>query len=181
KLKLTDNVKQWVPDVFFTNQWESTDPVRLVHLMEHTAGFDDMHMREYAHNDLTPIRLKEALAYDEASRVCRWRPGSRMSYCNSGPAVLAAIVEKVSGQRFEDYVQEHFFQPLHMDTASYFLTPEVERRLTGLYHADGVTTYPYWHFCFRPSGAVNASAKDMANYVRFYLQRGSLDGAQLLQ
>jgi CubicO group peptidase (beta-lactamase class C family) len=180
KLKLSDTVKQWAPDVIFSNPWEATDPVRLVHLMEHTAGFDDLHLREWAHNDPTPVTLKEALAYGEASRVSRWRPGSRMSYCNSGPAVLAAVVEKVSGQRFEDYVQEHFFRPLHMDTASYFLTPEVERRLTGLYHADGVTTYPYWHICYRPTGAINASAKDMANYVRFYLQRGSLDGAQLL-
>jgi CubicO group peptidase (beta-lactamase class C family) len=181
KLTLTDTVHQWVPDLAFSNPWEATDPVRLVHLMEHTAGFDDLHLREWAHNDPTPVTLNEALAYGEASRVSRWRPGSRMSYCNSGPAVLAAVVEKVSGQRFEDYVQEHFFRPLHMDTASYFLTPEVERRLTGLYHADGVTTYPYWHICYRPTGAINASAKDMANYVRFYLQRGSLDGAQLLQ
>jgi CubicO group peptidase (beta-lactamase class C family) len=181
KLKLTDTVHQWVPDVAFSNPWEATDPVRLVHLMEHTTGFDDLHLREWAHNDPTPVTLKDALAYGETSRVSRWRPGSRMSYCSSGPAVLAGVVEKVSGQRFEDYVQEHFFRPLHMDTASYFFTPEVERRLTGLYHADGVTTYPYWHICYRPTGAINASAKDMANYVRFYLQRGSLDGAQLLR
>src|SRR5580765_4998375 len=179
KLKLTATVKQWVPDVAFTNPWEATDPVRLVHLMEHTTGFDDVHLREYALND-PKITLKEALDFGASSRVCRWRPGTRMAYCNSGPAVLAAVVEKVSGQRFEDYVQEHFFRPLHMDTASYFLTPEVQRRLTGLYHADGVTTYPYWHITFRSSGAINASAKDMANYVRFYLQQGSLDGTQLL-
>jgi len=47
KLKLTDTVKQWVPDVAFTNPWESTDPVRLVHLMEHTNAFHDIHPREY--------------------------------------------------------------------------------------------------------------------------------------
>ena len=39
KLKLTDTVRQWVPEVAFTNPWEATDPVRLVHLMEHTTGF----------------------------------------------------------------------------------------------------------------------------------------------
>src|SRR4030095_7876472 len=47
KLKLTDTVKQRAPDVIFSNPWEATDPVRLVHLMEHTAGFDDLHLREY--------------------------------------------------------------------------------------------------------------------------------------
>jgi CubicO group peptidase (beta-lactamase class C family) len=181
KLKLTDTVRQWVPEVAFVNPWEASDPLRLGHLMEHTTGFDDIHLREYALNDPTPIALKDALTYGAASRVCRWPPGARMAYCNSGPAVLAAVIEKVSGQRFEDYVQEHFFKPLHMDTASYFYTPEVEQRLTKLYHPDGITPYPYWHICFRPAGAINASAKDMANYVRFYLQRGSLDGTQLLQ
>src|SRR5262245_12256787 len=155
KLRLTDTVKQWAPDVAFENAWESTDPVRLVHLMEHTTGFDDIHLREWAHNDPTPIALKDALAYGAASRVSRWRPGSRMAYCNSGAAVLAAVIEKVSGQRFEDYVQKQFFDPLHMESASYFLTPEVQRRLTKLYRPDGITPYPYWHFCYRNSGSLN--------------------------
>ena len=181
KLKLTDTVRQWLPEVAFENPWESTDPVRLVHLMEHTSGFADLHLKEWAHNDPTPVALKDALAYGAASRVSRWRPGSRMVYCSSGPAVLAAVIEKVSGQRFEDYVQKQFFDPLHMESASYFLTPEVERRLTKLYRSDGVTPYDYWHFCYRNSGAVNASGKDMANYLRFYIQRGSFDGSQLLR
>ena len=181
KLKLTDTVHQWVPEVVFSNRWEATDPVRLVHLMEHTSGFDDLHLREYALDDATTNALKHALAYGASSRVSRWPPGSRMSYCNSGPAVLAAVIEKVSGQPFEDYVQEHFFNPLHMDTANYFHTPQVEQRLARLYGPDGVTPCPYWNFAMRPAGAINASAKDMANYVRFYLQRGSFDGTILLQ
>src|SRR5204863_9624814 len=53
KLKLTDTVKQWVPEVAFENPWESTDPVRLVHLMEHRTGFDDLHLKEWAQNDPT--------------------------------------------------------------------------------------------------------------------------------
>lgn len=180
KLKLTDTVRQWAPDVAFVNPWEATDPVRLVHLMEHTSGFDDMHLREYALSD-PKMTLNDALAFGASSRVCRWPPGSRMAYCNSGPAVLAAVIEKVSGERFEDYVQKHIFNPLHMSGASYFCTPEVQCRLTKLYRPDGVTPYPYWHTGFRPSAGLNASVKDMANYLRFYLQRGSLDGTQVLQ
>src|SRR5262249_4738137 len=99
KLQLTDTVKQWDPDVAFENAWESSDSVRLVHLMEHTTGFDDIHLREYALND-PKMSLRDALAYGADSRVSRWRPGSRMSYCNAGPAVLATVIEKVSGERF---------------------------------------------------------------------------------
>ncbi|HXR07449.1 MAG TPA: serine hydrolase domain-containing protein, partial [Candidatus Acidoferrum sp.] len=79
KLKLTDTVRQWTPEVAFGNRWEATDPVRLVHLMEHTSGFDDIRPREYALNDPTPIALKDALAFGASSRVCRWRPGTRMA------------------------------------------------------------------------------------------------------
>ena len=81
------------------------------------------------------------------SRISRWRPGTffSYSYCNSGPAFAAYVVQKVTGQRFEDYVQENFFQPLRLDTVSFFLTPDVEKKLTRLYRPDGRTPYPYWH------------------------------------
>jgi CubicO group peptidase (beta-lactamase class C family) len=181
KLKLTDTLRQWAPEVAFRNPWEATDPVRLVHLMEHTSGFDDMHFREYALDDPHEMPLREALAYGASSRVCRWRPGTRMAYCNSGPAVLAAVIEKASGERYEDYVQEHIFKPLHMDSAGYFDTPAARQQRVTLYRRDGVTPYPYWHIALRPTAAANASISDLANYVRFYLQRGSLDGTQLLQ
>ncbi len=181
KLKLTDTVRQRAPEVAFINPWEASEPLRLVHLMEHTSGFEDMHLREYALDEPKPMALRQALAYGTSSRVCRWPPGTRMAYCNSGPAVVAAAIENVSGQRFEDYVQEHIFRPLRMEGAGYFYTPEVEKRLSKLYRHDGVTPYPYWHFGLRPSAAAHASARDMANYVRFYLQRGSLDGTQVLQ
>jgi len=180
KLKLTDPVRQWVPEVVFVNPWEETDPVRLVHLMEHTSGFDDMHLREFALSDPAQS-LNTALAYGASSRVCRWPPGTRMAYCNSGPAVIAAVIEKASGERFEDYMRIHVFHPLHMDGASYFYTPEVQRRLAKLYRPDGITPYPYWHVGLRPTAGLNASARDMANYLRFLLQRGSLDGTQLLR
>jgi CubicO group peptidase (beta-lactamase class C family) len=181
KLNLTDTVRQWVPDVAFVNPWESNDPVRLVHLLEHTSGFEDMHFRELALDDPQPMSLRDALAYGASSRVCRWPPGTRMSYCSSGPAVVAAVVEKASGQRFEDYVQEYIFQPLHMDSAGYFYTAAVQQQLATLYYPDGVTPHPYWHIAFRPTAGLNASARDMANYLRFYLRRGSLGGAQVLQ
>jgi hypothetical protein len=90
------------------------------------------------------------------------------------------VIEKVSGEHFEDYAQKNIFNPLHMDGASYSYTTEVQRRLAKLYRPDGVTPYPYWHVGLRPTAGLNASARDMANYLRFYLQRGSLDRTQVL-
>ena len=177
KLSLDDPVHKLVPEVWFKNQWETSDPIRVVHLLEHTTGWDDMHYREYAKNDPT-IGLLEAFNYDHHSRISRWRPGTRMAYCNSGPAVAAYIVEKITGIRFEDYIDQNFFKPIGMKTATYF-QPASESTTT-LYHDDGQIPYPYWHFIYRPSGMINASAKDMASYLLFYLNRGSINDTQIL-
>jgi CubicO group peptidase (beta-lactamase class C family) len=170
KLSLEDPVHKLVPEVWFENPWEARDPVRVVDLLEHTTGWDDMHLREYA-KDALGMGLREALDYDHHSRISRWRPGTRMAYCNSGPAVAAYIVEKITGQRFEDYATRNFFEPIGMKTATYF--PPTSATLTTLYQPGGKTPYPYWNILYRPAGSINASANDMAPYVQFYLNRGS--------
>ncbi len=177
KLSLEDPVRNLAPEVWFENRWEATDPVRVVNLLEHTTGWDDMHLREYA-KDAPDMALREALDYDHHSRISRWRPGTRMAYCNSGPAVAAYIVERLAGQRFEDYVNQNFFAPIGMKTATYFQPPA--RSATTLYHNDGKTPYAYWNVIYRPAGSINASAEDMAAYVRFYLNRGAVNGVQVV-
>jgi CubicO group peptidase (beta-lactamase class C family)/uncharacterized membrane protein len=178
KLSLEDPVHKLVPEVWFENRWEASDPVRLVDLLEHTTGWDDMHLREYAKDAPATMGLREALDYDHHSRISRWRPGTRMAYCNSGPAVAAYIVEKISGQRFEDYVTQNFFAPIGMKTATYFQPTSAPS--TTLYHPDGKTPYPYWNVIYRPAGSINASANDMAAYVLFYLNRGTANGTQVM-
>ena len=178
KVTLDDQVHKLVPDLFFENQWESTDPIRIVNLLEHTTGWDDLHLREYAKQAPDSMSLREGLDYDHTSRVSRWRPGTRMAYCNSGPPAAAYIVEKLTGQRFEDFVQQNLFQPIGMKTATYFEPPSATA--TTLYHEDGKTPYPYWHILLRPAGSINASANDMAAYVQFYLNRGAVGGKQVV-
>jgi CubicO group peptidase (beta-lactamase class C family) len=178
KLSLDDPVRKLAPEVWFENRWEAVDPVRVVHLLEHTTGWDDMHLREYAKDAPPSMGLREALDYDHHSRVSRWPPGTRMAYCNSGPPVAAYIVEKLTNQRFEDFVEQNLFRPIGMKTATYF--PPPTGTATTLYHNDGKTPYPYWNILFRPAGSINASARDMAAYVQFYLNRGMANGVRIV-
>ncbi|WP_046371697.1 serine hydrolase domain-containing protein [Flavihumibacter petaseus] len=53
--------------------------------------------------------------------------GKRFAYCNTNYALLALIVEKVSGKSFPDFMQETFFQPLQM-TKTYIFQPQDETR-----------------------------------------------------
>jgi CubicO group peptidase (beta-lactamase class C family) len=177
KLSLDDSVRKLAPEVWFENPWEATDPVRVVHLLEHTTGWEDVHLRELA-EDAPDLSLAQALDYDHHSRVSRWPPGTRFAYSNSGAAVAAYIVEKLTHQRFEDFVEQNLFHPIGMKTATYFRP--APGTAASLYHSDGKTTYAYWNILFRPSGSINASAEDMAPYLQLYLNRGRVNATQIV-
>jgi CubicO group peptidase (beta-lactamase class C family) len=178
RLSLEDPVWAHAPELVFRNRWEETDPIRIVHLLEHATGWDDLALRDYAMND-SAITLRDGLAYNPKTRKSRWRAGTRVSYCNSGPPVAAYLVEKLTGRPFEDLVRERLFSPIGMTTATYF-RPDPPARLATLYHGDGETPEFYWQILQRPAGAINASARDMAAYVRFLLNRGAVGDSQIL-
>ena len=171
KLSLDDKLRDRAPDVAFENPWEATAPVRIAHLLEHTTGWDDMHVAEYAYAAPDSMTVKQGLDYHPDSRKSRWPPGSRQAYNNIGPTVAAYVVEKVTGQRFEDYIAKEFFTPLGMESTSYFKTKLYDERGATLYQ--GAAPQEYWQIIHRASGSINSSARDMAKFVQFMLMRGS--------
>ncbi|MBK8187416.1 MAG: beta-lactamase family protein [Cellvibrio sp.] len=178
KLNLNDKVRDLAPEIYFENQWEETHPVRLVHLLEHTTGWDDIHLAEYAYSAPDSMTTKEGLDYHPDSRKSRWVPGTRHAYCNSGAGVVAYIVEKITGKQYETYIEETFFKSINMQSTSYFKT--------NLYEQKGATLYTnnkpedYWHIIYRAAGSINSSPKDMANFLQFLLMRGATSNQQLI-
>ncbi len=180
RVRLDDRVRDLIPDVAFENPWAESDPIVLAHLLEHTTGFDDIHLPEYAHSrGDPPLTLDQGLAFHPHSRTSRWRPGHYMSYCNTGPGMAGAVLERLAGRPFEEILGEEVLRPLGMTTAT-LLEPEGAAVATG-YQADGETPGEYWHITTRPSGALSASAREMAGLVRMFLGRGTVDGVQVLQ
>lgn len=178
KLSLDDTLRERAPDVAFENAWESTHPVRIAHLLEHTTGWDDIHVPEYAYSAPDTSTTKQGLDYHPDSRKSRWPPGTRHAYCNSGSAVAAYVVERITGQRFEDYVAQTFFAPLGMESSSYFKTKRYDARGATLYM--GAKPQDYWHIIHRAAGSINSSPRDMAKFVHFLLMRGSTASGPLV-
>jgi CubicO group peptidase (beta-lactamase class C family) len=177
RISLDAKVRDLVPDVAFVNPWEKQAPILVKHLLEHTTGWDDLQLKDYAMND-PALTLKQGLDYNPKSRTSRWMPGTRMAYCNSGPPVAAYIIEKITGQRFEDYIQDQFFSPMGMESMTYFRTDVYKKNGAALYQDNRLQKY--WNMSVRPSGAINASPKDMARMLRFFINRGRIDSLRLL-
>ncbi len=178
KLHLDDKLSDLAPEIYFENRWEKTDPIRLVHLLEHTTGWDDIGFSVYAHED-ADITLEDALAFHPQYRQSRWVPGTRFAYNNAGPAIAAYIVQKITGQLYEDYVQEHWFNPLQMTSATFFESDLYKQKGARTYSPNGMAS-DYWNFILRPAGSINASTTDMAKYLQFLLARGEYNQQRLL-
>ncbi|MFD3003819.1 serine hydrolase domain-containing protein [Pontibacter toksunensis] len=180
QLTLQDRIKDIVPGVEFENLWEETHPVRIVHLLEHTTGWDGTHLVEMVHNQTPPIALKEALEFHPHSRKSRWVPGSRMSYCNSGYAVAAYIVEKVSGLPYEKYVYKNILKPLKMEHSTFF-NDQIYKKWVGETYNWAMESVDYKNELYRPAAALNSSPKDMAQLLMLLLNRGRIDSLILFR
>lgn len=88
------------------------DPVTLHHLMTHTAGFEEEFNSLLLDDPLQILPLRDHLVRYMPSRV--YPPGMVSAYSNYGTALAGYIVERVSGQSFETYMDEHLLQPLGM-------------------------------------------------------------------
>lgn len=178
KLDLQAPIKNLIPEIEFTNPYSQTHPVRVIHLLQHAAGWDDIHLPEYANNDPAPLTLRQGLDFHPHSRFSRWPPGERMSYTNSGHSVVAYIIQTITKMDFEEYVTQHFFKPLMMSSATYRMPAKEDGKTATLYMKN--KPVEYWHINVRPSGAINASAQDMANYLQFLLNNGKFNNQILI-
>lgn len=175
RLSLNDNLAELAPTIEYKNPWRESYPIKVVHLLEHTTGWNDVHLPEFNYNLAGGMSLEKSLAFHPHSRESQWIPGSRMAYSNSGVAVAAYLVEQVAGQSFERYVAENLFKPMGMSAATYFKNENVVQL-----HAKNNEPDGYSHLLLRPSGAVNASVNDMAQFLSFFIHRGKVGSNQLL-
>ncbi len=178
KLSLDAKLSDLMPELKFDNPWEATHPIRLVHLLEHTTGFDDITFRHYLlEGKDTPLSEAVNLYGPYKSR---WKPGTMTSYCNAGPVIAGRIVEKASGQRFQDFIASRLTGPLAMESAYWTREPQISDRIAKSYSDTEGKEEPFVEILARPSGSLNVTSKDLAGLPLLMLGRGTLDGKTYL-
>jgi CubicO group peptidase (beta-lactamase class C family) len=182
KINLYARLQDAAPEIPVKNRWEATHPVRIVNLLEHTAGFDDMAFSEvYNLRDPYEFPLLDVFKRFQKPQIARWPPGTRMSYSNPGNAVAGFLIEKVTGQSFDKYIRDTFLRPMGMQKADYPFTDANKPLL-----ATGYESYPpkavgYPFIYLRPAGDLKASPGELAKLVQFLLRRGKAGDTQLVK
>jgi CubicO group peptidase (beta-lactamase class C family) len=179
KLDLDAEVATLLPELQIDNPWPT--PITVRHLLEHTAGFDDMHFNEtYVLDDAPDLPLERVLMRNPASRRARWRPGTRMSYANPGYAVAGRIVETLSGMPYDQYIQQKIFAPLEMWTSTFQLAPKDDAALARGYSGASGPPVPPRRIYLRPAGALHTSAGELAHFVQALLGWGERPGGYVV-
>jgi len=114
KLKVDDPVKKYLPDA--PAAW---DKITLFHLLTHASGIPSFtDFPDYASLEPFPA-TPEKLVARFRDKPLDFQPGEKMSYSNSGYVLLGYLIEKISGESYEKFVQENIFMPLGMKDSGY--------------------------------------------------------------
>lgn len=183
KLSLEDELKKICPEIEFKNEWETTHPVKVKHLLTHRSGFDDMHIATLIERKTVSMTaLDEVLVYKNSFKS-NWKPGHIFSYSNPGYALLGYIIEKKSGMPYQEYIAKKVFAPLGMQNTQYFST--TTEKSTNLF-AKGYTKPNVILEMVAENelvpgeagGGMLSNAEDMARFLQYFLnveQQDSLD------
>ncbi len=178
RLALDSSVHQLLPEWNVQNAWLDRHPIRLAHLLEHTAGLDDIRFRHYLVEG-RDITLKQAVPLF-GPYTSRWPPGHGTSYSNAGPIIAGRVIETASGQDFEQFMATTITGPMGMPTARWGRDPTQADRLATSYQQDGRTPEPFAETPGRPSGSLSATAADLARLPLLLIGRGEIDDQRLL-
>lgn len=119
---------------------DSEKPIRVRDLFSMTAGYDYCTDNEYirarksADGSISTMEMAKALA----ETPLRFEPGERWEYGMSHD-ILAAFVEKLSGERFSEYVRKNIFEPVGMRDSFFHITEEQKKRMASLYNFNDET------------------------------------------
>ena len=156
------------------------EAITLRRILTHTAGFEES-LKNLFGVGPGPMPAREYLLAHMPAQV--YRPGTVPAYSNYAIAVAGYIVERTSGQRFEEYVAQHILQPLGMATSTFAqpLPDNLAARMSAGYTTAAKPPKPFEVCNPAPAGALSATGADMSRFMLALLNGGTLDGATILQ
>lgn len=176
RLRLDDPLTRYLPQGGAA--WSG---ITLRHLLTHTSGIPDYadstldYRRAYSEDDL--VRLAAALPLE-------FRPGERWSYSNTGYLLLGAVIRRVTGRFYGDFLRERIFGPAHMRTARVISESAiVPNRAAGYQRVHGELQNQEWvspELNTTADGSLYLTVRDLAAWARA-LNHGEVPSRAVLE
>ena len=180
KFKLDDPVNQYLGDIKIQGE-DPQHPITFRHLLTHTSGLPGDFGGFPVWGDTVPPPLEEYLR--KSLKVTR-PPMARVEYSNMAFALVGYLVQKFSGVPYKQYIQEHIFTPLEMDSTAFEPRPDMEERLSIPYVVDEKTHAQVGTVRVKasvwPAGIVYGTVLNQSNWLIANLNGGEFKGKRLI-
>jgi CubicO group peptidase (beta-lactamase class C family) len=131
------DIRKYIPDFSVRHLYSGEVPITVNHLLTHTSGLMvDYYVRftggkKHSNADLLSQLRNEYLCF---------KPGSAFKYSNIGYRLLGMIIEEVTGERFEDYLEKEVFKPLGLNNSSFEYTADMAPHMSKGHNEDKETS-----------------------------------------
>lgn len=189
KLSIDDPVNKFLPELAHLKTADGQEHVvTLKHLLTHSSG-----MADSTHEEGLASKTLADLIPHFPERPLHFVPGSKWSYSQAGINTLGRIVEVISGESFDQFLQQRLFDPLAMKDTTFYPAREQVARLAKAYKLENRELHearlmlpesgdPSDHNHYpAPNGGLCSTASDYGRFLRMILNGGSLDGHQYLK
>jgi CubicO group peptidase (beta-lactamase class C family) len=190
RIRIDGPVNLYLPEQLQIRDQGFRTPVRVINLMDHSAGFEDRALGHLFERRFERVRpLAEYLRQERPRRVTA--PGQIASYSNYGAALAGQALNYVSGKPFEQLIEEEILRPLALTRTTFREPHPAKPGLPAPMSADlardlsvGYRWTPEGHEVrafeyleqVAPAGSASSTASDMARYMLLLLGQGTLDG-----
>jgi CubicO group peptidase (beta-lactamase class C family) len=213
KFRLDDPVAKYIPELANVQVYDGTDangkiltvpvqrPMTIRDLTRHTSGLTNCNKNDNLPaivklcDSVDPLNIDNTL--DQFARKLgtlplEYQPGRQWKY-SFAVDVQALLVQRLSGEPYDQYIEEHIFKPLGMDHTGYFVPPENRDKLAAMYdwNDDGsfkrqpdekAFKFNMGHWPLTPGGyGLTTTLDDYSRFARMLLNGGELDGVRILQ
>jgi len=133
KIDPNADIKNYIPDFSIRTLYDGEVPITVNHLLTHTSGLMvDYYVhstdgKKYSNADLLSQLRKEYLCF---------KPGSASKYSNIGYRLLGMMIEQVTGERFENYLEKEVFKPLGLNRSSFDYTDDMALHMSKGHNGD---------------------------------------------
>ena len=179
KLNLDEDVNKYIDFKIPPYQGK---PVTLRNIMTHTTGMEEVIRGLIANDEKEILPLDATLKHWIPERV--YAPGTTPAYSNYATALAGYIVQRVSGQPFDQYIAQHIFAPLGMQHSTF--SQPIQKNLLamtskGYKTASDGKEQPYEYINLAPAGSLASTGADMANFMIAHLQNGAFGDQRILR
>src|SRR5450631_1197832 len=177
KIDLDADVNQYID---FKIPARDGKPVTRRELMQHVAGCEEQ-AKGIMSDDPKALGFEALLKQWVPERV--FAPGTTPAYSNYGASLAGYIVQRVSGEKFDDYLDKHIFAPLDMKHSTFRqpLQAELAPLMSKGYELGSDEPHVFEMVGPAPAGSMSSPAEDMAHFMIAHLQNGAYNGNRILR